>query len=52
MMHKSSQENGIKILKVDDDYLPFLSETETVRKISKQLQWIWAQSNSCVRVPI
>ena len=24
--------NGIKILKVDDDYLPFLSETETLEK--------------------
>jgi PUA domain protein len=24
--------NGIKILKIDDDYLPFLSETETLEK--------------------
>ena len=32
MMHKLSQEKGIKILKVDDDYLPFLSEIEMLEK--------------------
>ena len=31
-MHKSSSGQGIKILKINDDYLPFLSETETLEK--------------------
>ena len=31
-MHKSSQVKGIKILKVAEDYIPFLSETETLEK--------------------
>jgi len=29
--------NGIKILKIDDDYLPFLSETETLKKFPNVL---------------
>ena len=34
--------DGLKILKVDEDYLPFLSETKMLEKF-QQLQLTWVQ---------